>query len=406
MNLTQTIITALNAFRQNKLRTFLSALGITIGVFTVIVIYSSVNGLNKQIEDQFKSIGTELISVNKYSWVGEGGNPHRKNKERPDLKVEDAEAIIANAPHVAKVAPVIYTRSNVSFTNENLPSILICGTNQELTDIEGYFANRGRFMSELEVSHARTVVVLGADIAEKLFPVVDPVGKYIKIAGLSFLVVGTLEPKGAIMGGSQDDLVFIPYNAFIRIFGSKRSISISCLANSQADFNLATEEIRHVMRTQHQLKVNDEDDFAINTSDQLLDTYRKITGTAFLVMILVGAISLLVGGIGIMNIMFVSVSERTFEIGLRKALGATQRNILTQFLVEAMVVCLIGGLLGMLSGVGVAVLIGKVSPMPTKIAPSSIVFGVGFMMLVGLTFGLLPARKAAKLPPIEALRYE
>jgi putative ABC transport system permease protein len=382
----------------------LTTLGIVIGVSTVIAMLSLVQGINTSVEQNFQSIGNNLISVNRYSWVNEGGPP-RDEKPPPRITMQELEYIRKLAPAVGLLAPTLYARRTVKFQDNHMNST-ICGTTWEYQELEAYYIERGRFINETDNDRAALVAVLGADIVQELFPYRDPVGEDMKIGGRRFTVIGVLEPKGAIMGNSRDNIINIPVNTFFKLYGTQRSVNISAQPKTPELFEEAISQIRYVMRKVRELEADEPDNFAINTSDALMSAFNSLTGVAFGVMIGVGGLSLLVGGIGIMNIMLVSVTERTREIGIRKAIGAKKTDILAQFLVEAISLCAVGGIIGMLLGIGIAKLVSTTTPVPAVIPIWVVFVALGVSTAVGVISGFYPALKASRLNPIDALRYE
>jgi putative ABC transport system permease protein len=372
---------------------------------TVICVISLIAGLNKVVKSSFSAIGSDILYVQKYPWMMDSGD-WWSFRGRKSITVEDAEAIERLCPSIKAVAPNLGRHTIVKRKEKSARAVEIQGATPVQQSISGHFVERGRYLTHLDLERKRLSCVIGADIVEKLFPVEDPLEKEIRIEGKRFFIVGILEEKGKIFGESLDNTVIIPISTFQKNFGMRwRSVNIMAQAR-EGQKNQAIDEIRNVMRRRRKVPPDKPDDFAINSSDALMDAYNKLTGAAFLVMIGVSSLSLLVGGIGIMNIMLVSVTERTREIGIRKAVGARYRDILWQFLIEAMTVSGLGGVLGIILGFAIAKLISIASNLPATIPIWSIVLGFGFSSAVGIFFGLYPATKAARLDPVEALRYE
>ncbi len=320
--------------------------------------------------------------------------------------MEDTDAIARLCPSVATVAPTLYTRQQVRYRSVSRPAIQIVGTTNPFVVIENYPPGAGRFLTDTDVSRSRHVAVLGHDIAQQLFGHEQPLYKKIRIGNRAYDVVGILAKKGAIFGENQDELIAIPATTFEKKFGKYRSVNISVLPIDKAHVDVAKEEIRLVLRKRRRVAPGEPDDFALNSAQQLMVQFKQFTGIVFAAMVGIGGLSLLVGGIGIMNIMLVSVTERTREIGIRKALGATRREIRDQFLTEAVLLCLAGGVLGVALGLGLAFLTARISPVPAAASLGTVLLGLGFSSAVGLIFGAFPAIRAAKLNPIDALRYE
>jgi len=413
---------ALSSLWAHKMRALLTILGIVIGVTTVIAMVSVIDGLNTTFAKQLGFLGADTFFVQRYKAVQFGA---RREKPRKGFTREDAEAIMRRCPAVA-VAD-IYTEAIVSATygSEKTPFVPIGGTNTERFDeIMSWWVGDGRMLTADDIAAARYVCVVGSQVAEALVPGGDIVGKDIKVDGYRFRVVGVFSPKGEIFGTSMDNYILIPYGAFRKAFGTRddndefsESSSLIIKARSPQTINVAIDQVEALMRERRRVPPEKENDFEIYTADSLMQIFNQITGAAFAVMIGISAVSLLVGGIGIMNIMLVSVTERTREIGVRKALGARRRDIMTQFIAEATAISLVGGaagiVLGVVLGEGVNVLTKvladahlPVPHLPAAIKAWSVVLGFLFSLAVGLFFGIYPASKAAKLNPIEALRYE
>jgi len=403
MNIKESVYLAFDAVYTHKLRSVLTTLGITIGVMTVIAVVSLITGLNKKIKGELSAIGSNIIYVQKYSWVHTGGD-WWKFRGRKNLEIADADAIARLCSEVKEVVPSTYRRTTVKYRDKNREGVQIVGTGPLWQDIEGHFVEYGRFLTNFDVRRRKFVCIIGDEIVENLFEKTDPIGEKIKVAGNKFQVVGILEKKGKIFGSSMDNIVVIPISSFHKIFGKRRSISIMVVPKAEKE--KAIDQIRGVLRMRRKVGYGKEDDFSINTQDLLMDMYNKLTGAAFAVMLGVTSLSLIIGGIGIMNIMLVSVTERTREIGIRKAIGARKKDILWQFLIEAMGISSVGGVIGIILGFTVAKVISSFSRIPSTIPIWSVLLGIGFSCGVGLFFGIFPSLKAAKLDPIEALRYE
>jgi len=393
-----------DSLRQHKTRSILTIIGIIIGITTVIALQSMVNGLNKTVERQFKSLGADMISVNLYEWGIRFGP--RSRAPRPRLTMEDTEAIGTLCPSVATAAPTLYEHQRLRYGSHTMRSVEVVGTTGPFTRIENYQLDYGRFLTEADVLRRRDVTVLGHEAAQRLFGAEQPLGKRIRIGSRGYEIIGVLKEKGAIFGESLDELVIIPATTFEKQFGRLRTVNISVLPLDRAHAVAAREEIRLLLRRRRRVRPGDPDNFAINTAQQLVDQYKQLTGVIFAAMVGIGGLSLLVGGIGIMNIMLVSVTERTREIGIRKALGATRKEIRFQFLTEAVILCGAGGIVGVLLGVGLALLTARLSSVPAAATPGTVIIGLTFSSAVGLIFGALPAIRASRLNPIDALRHE
>ena len=401
---------ALETVRSNKLRSALTILGVSVGVVTVVFMVSIIQGLNKAFADQIESLGSNTIWATKFD-PSIGHQPTQEEIHRKELTIEDGDAIRNEASSVAGVAPfyrkvaeTVQYRGNQSDT-----PILIGATPYHEFTVSSY-VERGRFISELDVDRRENVCVLGIDVVKALFEYEDPLEKEIKIAGHPFKVVGIMEPLGSILGQSRDNSVFIPITTFGKYypeFDFPEIISaIIVRPISRAHVKTAIDEMTDILRRRRGVKPGQPSNFGISSQDALLDVYNQLTGATYLVLTAISFVALMIGGIGVMNIMLVSVTERTKEIGLRKAVGATRMNILSQFLIEAVVLTAIGGLLGLVVGEVASLLTNRYSPLPAYVPAWAIVIGIGISAGVGIVFGLWPAWKAARLDPIESLRYE
>ncbi len=417
MNVIQSIQVALSGLAANKLRSSLTMLGIIIGVGAVIALLSIGQGAEAAITSEIQGIGSNLIVVIPGSLQQGGGRPAQALGAAPSLTLEDAEALAdpRNVPHAASVAPLVNRRAQVVYAGENV-NTEINGVTPSYQQARNWGAVRGRFITQTDLDTMARVAVLGQLPADDLFQGADPIGQVIRIQQIPFRVVGILEERGGggFFGFSEDDRIMIPITtAQSRLIGS-RSVrggerlvnAINVSATNEADIDRAIEEITLTLRRRHNIDIGAEDDFTIFTQQDLLGAFNQITTILTLFLGAIAAISLLVGGIGIMNIMLVSVTERTREIGIRKAVGAKRRDILAQFLIEAIVLSVVGGFVGILLGAGTAQIVNSFDVITTVISPQAVMLAVGFSVAVGLFFGIYPAWRAAQLNPIEALRYE
>ncbi len=405
MNLRESSGIALGAIRANKLRSFLTLLGTIIGVASVIAVVSFVEGLNRYVTDKLLNAGANVFVVDKYGFITTQ-EAYEDAMKRPDVRLADAEAIARGVEHASLVVAQAGTRAQLRYREKKMDGIAVRGRGPGYEVLDDLTLQSGRHLVENDDARRRLVCVIGSEVAEELFPHVDPLGKVLRAGRQSFEVVGVIAPKGKLLGQSQDRFIAIPIRTFLKFNGTRSSIEIAVKSVDAASIDLAQGEARAVMRGRHHLTPGKEDDFGITTSDTYLDLYRNLTGGIFVVTIGVAAIAMLVGGIVIMNIMLVSVTERTREIGVRKALGARRRDILTQFLVESTTLSLTGGAIGVVLGVSLALLVGAVSPLPAAVHVPAVILGILMSTLIGVFFGSYPAARAARLDPVDALRYE
>jgi putative ABC transport system permease protein len=395
---------ALNSLRNYALRTVLTTLGVGIGVATLLAILGIIQGLDTSFQTQLASLGSQSIYVDKTPWMMMGNWWEFRN--RKNLTVEHLEAVRNQCTKCGAVVPILDENDDVEFLNHKLASVDVIGSTEEWLTVSTFELAKGRFLSAGDNEGRALVTVIGADVADTLFPNAEPVGSTIRVANKPFTVVGVLARKGKILDQSQDMRVVITFNTFRSFFKGRRSIEIGVQVLQGDRMDEAEDQLQGIMRRARQTPPEKPDDFTINKPDQLSSTYESLTGALYGVALGIGFITLLVGGIGIMNIMLVSVRERTREIGIRRALGARKRTIITQFIIEATLVSAVGGLLGTIVGLGGAKVVSLVTPLAATVRPSTVFFGVIFAALVGLVFGIWPAARAANLDPVEALREE
>jgi putative ABC transport system permease protein len=408
---------AVDVLRSNKLRSFLTVLGIVIGVTIVIVIGAVINGLNSNVLGNIQSLGSSTILVSKISWAT-FGRPSMELLQRKDIQAEWAEGMKA-LPHVVTATPVGQIAnyevgagsSEVRRGNIRAKNVILEGDGPEVVQISDFNMERGRFFNALDDEHHSDVTVLGHTTAKTLFPNgEDPIGQEVLLEGHVFTVVGVLEEQKQALGtgdNPQDNIACIPFSLLKKLHPEFKDVVLMAKADSTDDLPLAVDEVRGYMRRVRRLSSNKKDDFEIMTTDTFVQTWNEISSGIFIVMLAVGSVALLVGGIGVMNIMLVSVTERTREIGVRKAIGARRGNILMQFLLEAVTLALVGGVLGVILGSSIVLCIRLAfSSFPAAVTSTLVLIGVSVASMIGIFFGVYPAWKAARLNPVEALRYE
>ncbi|MGD2245091.1 MAG: ABC transporter permease [Candidatus Aminicenantes bacterium] len=403
---------AMDSIRSHKMRSFLTLLGIMIGVMTVIAMVSVVQGINRSFMSELESVGSDLIIISKYEPGIQMGESSEEIRQRKDFTFDDALAIEEACPLVKAVAVQlaldIFSSLPVKYQSLESTDAMILGMNEQWPQVlTVYLPKNGRFFTKNDVIHSARVCVLGSALAETLFPHTAAVGKEIRIGPEKFTVIGTLEERGSIFGQSQDNFVGIPVTTLMKVFPYDLSnLEFIATPTKHGYLQEAIEQIINVLRTRRKVGFGKPNDFAVFTQDVMIDLYNQITGAVYLVMIIISSIGLLVGGIGVMNIMLVSVKERTREIGIRKAIGARSSDILKQFLIEAIFLTGTGGVIGIVFGFAVAFLVKAATPLPASVTLWSVILGFFVSVSVGLFFGIFPAQKAAHLDPIISLRYE
>ena len=406
------LMMAVDSIRSNKMRTFLTVLGVVIGVLTIVAMVAVIEGINGSFAKEIESMGANVLFVSKYEPGINVGRPSEEIRRRKKLTVADAEAIAANCESISAVTPELQffrflPPVKVKYLGREVENPQVYGDNHLYLQIyESYSIDQGRFFTEAENRSRAEVCVIGAELVDALFPNGNPIGKEVQLDGRTMTVIGTFARLGKFMGEARDNYFMMPSETFQKFYPGERNVFIMAKVRPGFTMERAKDEIVNLMRVRRKVRPGQPNDFAVFTQETIQGLFSKLTGAAFIVMLVISSIGLLVGGIGVMNIMLVSVKERTREIGLRKAIGAKGREIRNQFLYESMILTLGGGIIGIVLGVAISFLIRIASGLPTQVNPLSIVIALGVSTGVGLFFGIYPAAQAAKLLPVESLRYE
>lgn len=397
---------ALASLAAHKLRSVLTLLGLIIAVSSLILVMTLVQGANGYVEHKLANLGTNVFEVTKTPRVITNIDELARALKHKDITREDWQAVATRCRLCRMVGASTQTVGRVRSGNRNLTDIQIIGESSNMATITTLDLAAGRYFTDVEERQAAAVVILGHNVAKQFFPVSDPLDRSLRLAGEEFRVIGVAEEIGSFLGLEQDNFVIVPLTTFEKLYGSRHSLTLKVQAFSQADIPVTLQEVHTILRGQRRLGYGDKDDFYLATAQTYLDLWEDISSVFFLVFVLISSIASLVGGIVITNIMLVTVTERTKEIGIRRSVGATQKDILRHFLLEALAQCLSGGLVGVALGFLLALLLRQLTPFPAVVKLWVAVLGLLLSSVIALIFGLYPAVKAARLDPAAALRSE
>jgi putative ABC transport system permease protein len=399
------LVIALDSIWSHKLRSVLTLLGIIIGVASVVTVGAAIEGLGTYVTDRLVSVfGSNTFMVARIARMNITSEEWEKlTKRNKRLYAEDLEAIAERCAGCEAVSPALRNRDDAKYGNHTFYDASVVGVNTDYPRITQLKLAAGRFLSSVEVEHARPFAIIGADLHRDLFGPIEPLGKEIKVGGDSFIVLGIEEQNGSFFGQSMDNSIYIPYTAFQKKYGMRRSMEVRVKAPTAQSLEAVQDEVRVIMRSRHKLRPNEEDDFDILASKAMQESVGQFTGAIAAVVTPITLISLVVGGIVIMNIMLVTVTERTKEVGLRKAVGARRRDIMLQFLIESALLACLGGFIGLLLAYGLSMLISNTTPVPMTVTVGYIILALVTSGGIGVLSGIYPAYKAAKLDPIVAL---
>jgi putative ABC transport system permease protein len=401
------IFLAADALHAHKLRAALTMLGLTMGVATLIAVMTMVQGANRYVETKIANLGTNVFRISRLPFVLTDFAVVARAQRNKNILPEDMQAVAEGCAHCQYVGASVATTLGARYRNRDLEDVSLYGHTSNMAEIDTRTLALGRYFTESEDRHAAPVCLLGDRLVRELFSGMDPVGQMVKTGNEEFTVIGTFEPIGSVLGQDQDTFMIIPLNTYLRIRGSRNSLTLEIKASgSEQLFQQAQDDVRVILRARRHITEGRDEDFYIGTAQSYISLWQSISSAFFAVFVMVSSISAIVGGIVIMNVMLVSVTERTKEIGVRRAMGATQNDILMQFLTESVMQCIVGGLIGVFIGFLCALAIRSLTSLPAAVQTWVAILGVALSSIIGLFFGIYPATKAAKLDPVTALRTE
>ena len=406
IRLREPAIVALETMRAHKLRSFLMLLGIILSVSTLILVVALIAGTNQYIANTVANLGSNVFLVTRFPVITNAQDFVKASRRNRDIRWDDFEALRDGLKLPNAVGAELGTLGNVKANGQNVEDTQINGVTANIADMDVVEPSQGRYVSDADGDHRAMVAFIGADVANRLFPGLDPIGKIVGVDGRDYAVIGVAKPLGTVLGQTRDNFVKIPVQTFLKVYGQNRSLAINVQCRSAEWMQQTQDEARMLMRARRHLRPGEEDNFGIIASDTIMDLWKNLTGTLASSMVGIVSVFLVIGGVVIMNVMLASVTERTREIGVRKSVGARRRDILLQFLVEASVMSAVGGAIGVTIAYIGSLLVRATTSVPMAVPITAVIVALGVSTAVGLFFGVYPARKAAQLDPIEALRFE
>jgi putative ABC transport system permease protein len=398
---------AVDSIRAHKLRVSLTVLGLTLGVATLITVMTLVQGANLYVQQKIADLGTNVFRIGRMPFAVTDFTAYARAQRNRFFYPDDVQALTDLCPHCQLVGATLNSSANLHYLNKELSDTTMWGHTPTMANIDTRTVDLGRYFTEVEDRHAADVCLIGDRVIQEFFPGSDPIGKTIKAGETEFLVVGTFEKIGSVLGQDQDNFIVIPLRTYLKLRGQRNSLMVSVRAEGPDNaFEAAQDDARRVLRARRHVQPGKDDDFFIGTAQSYIALWESISGAFFAVFVMVSSISAVVGGIVIMNVMLVSVTERTKEIGVRRAVGATQSDVLRQFLTESVLQCIVGGLIGVSIGFGCALALREFTSFPASVQTWVAILGVFLSSVIGLFFGIYPAMKASKLDPVVALRTE